>query len=1527
MRRSGLLLFLLALLVLVAARPAAGLAGCPAGCSACAGGNCTRCEAGLFLLTAKSPHACLAACPADYPSKLRSGSVDTCIVEMIPGCEYLRDTGSDFHCEACFPGAGLRDVFTCVPCEPGCSRCAGPGECTACAPGHFLAAGQCAACPAGCSQCQADRCTECPPGEVLSEGACAAACPGGSFARAGVCEACQPGCAACTVDACTACAPGRLLHAGACVEACPGGFFPLAGACGPCDSSCAACLSEGECTACAAGRLALGKACVEACPAGTFAQAGACVACHGSCATCASGHACLACGPGLRFRHPTPGEASLCTATCPPGQAAGPARCVLCPRGCTDCTADGLDCVACAEGLHLAEDGAARRRCLPDCPAGSFADRGLICTACHPSCAACRGPDACDACRPGGWVFAEPDPAAGPGLCTDRCAPGWLAVPEPAGRGRCRPCAPECDLCEGAADRCTRCAAGAGPATDAGLPGPCAACAAGCASCSAEGRCLACREGLWLTGTGACVGACPAGWFADPAPGAGECLPCAPECAACHGPRADQCHSCAPGLDHIGSSCVWPCPAGAFRPADNPAAACQPCHVSCAVCNGPTDSHCWDCAGAELVQQGGRCVQLCAGGFTPEAGRCRACHFTCATCDGTRAGECLDCRPGLVSVFGPAGPDTDHLGRPRPRRRRRCDAQCPTGWALDRAAGQAVCMPCPEGCLLCGGGGGGGGACEQCQRGWLLVPASGQCAGACPAGMAPVGAACVPCHGDCSACFGPGAGHCISCAAEAGQRLLLGGVCLPVGAGCPEGLYADRATGACQPCPSDCRACSQADQCTGCRPGVPLYQGRCLAAACPAGTFADMAPHPGDMPGDEPAARCAACHASCARCGGPLPGDCLRCPADRLLAPDGRCVEECPPGTGAGPGRAACIPCPAGCTDCQAPSPGPEPADLRCTRCLPGLHLTMAGGCAPLCPPGEFAPRPGADPAAPAPALAPAPGQVPPSDPGPGQRCAPCAAACQTCAHQAAQCTGCRHPAEWLLLLGDRGARCLAGASCPGRDFVPGATPEGDRLCIPCAEAGCADCSRDPAAGPVSCTRAPAGSSSPPSCPAAVGCRRCREGLLLLAPAGQPARCLDACPEGHFPGATDCRPCARGCIRCDGPDDGHCLEQAADPNGRHGARRRALAIGLGVGLPMLLLLVLLLATGMAFCRRRRRRGPLAKKDMLDENATVLNTIVEISLPGRALVSLEADLAPTDQSLGKGKQATVYAARPVGAGLRDRLACPDLVAVKLFHDNRSPGTGGKSLFHSEVALLWMLRGCEHVVQMYAYSESPPAIVLELFQTPLDRLLQATEVDLPPGQRLGLMRDIAAGLGAMHAQGVAHCDVKAANVLARRLPDGRWYPALCDLGGAKNTSDLRASALVSEAANVDLLSIAYASPERLESIFRRQQMPPVQYLPADIYALAVTSWSILTRLPPSAVNKGLPLAKLAREIVAGYRPPVDRLREGHFGPGVEAPLAALLQDAWAGEASDRPTAAGFHDRTVAIILAQGAPPVPQ
>jgi serine/threonine-protein kinase len=254
-------------------------------------------------------------------------------------------------------------------------------------------------------------------------------------------------------------------------------------------------------------------------------------------------------------------------------------------------------------------------------------------------------------------------------------------------------------------------------------------------------------------------------------------------------------------------------------------------------------------------------------------------------------------------------------------------------------------------------------------------------------------------------------------------------------------------------------------------------------------------------------------------------------------------------------------------------------------------------------------------------------------------------------------------------------------------------------------------------------------------------------------------------------------------------------------------------------------------------------------------------------------------------VGRGGGGEVYRARHRDTGVS--------AAVKLAHAELMLAPEARERFRREAAALARLDD-PHVVRVLASGEEGGRLYLAMEW--LDGETLATRVSrgaLPLAEVLGIVKGIASGLEALHAEGVIHRDLKAANVMI-----GPAGVKLLDLGIAylldEGLARITASGLVPG-------SLAAMSPEQLAGA-------PVTQA-ADIWALGVLVYQMLTgKLPFDAANT----TDLARLVAQGATPSV----RGAGG----APLAvdAVLARCFAHDPAQRFASAG----RVAVALAAAA-----
>jgi len=198
-----------------------------------------------------------------------------------------------------------------------------------------------------------------------------------------------------------------------------------------------------------------------------------------------------------------------------------------------------------------------------------------------------------------------------------------------------------------------------------------------------------------------------------------------------------------------------------------------------------------------------------------------------------------------------------------------------------------------------------------------------------------------------------------------------------------------------------------------------------------------------------------------------------------------------------------------------------------------------------------------------------------------------------------------------------------------------------------------------------------------------------------------------------------------------------------------------------------------------------------------------------------------------REIGQGGLARVYAARD------NRLGCE--VAIKALHPHLAEHHIVRERFRREVALS---RKLDHpgVVRVFDLFEEDGRLFFSMERVEGVDLKEHLRLHapLPAAERLDLLRQIAAALGAAHAQGIIHRDVKPQNVM--RQPDGRIK--VLDFGLARVES---MAGLTSH--SVMLGTPDYMAPEAVSGL-------PVDGR-SDLYSLGVIAYEMACgRLPFTA-----------------------------------------------------------------------------
>ena len=254
-----------------------------------------------------------------------------------------------------------------------------------------------------------------------------------------------------------------------------------------------------------------------------------------------------------------------------------------------------------------------------------------------------------------------------------------------------------------------------------------------------------------------------------------------------------------------------------------------------------------------------------------------------------------------------------------------------------------------------------------------------------------------------------------------------------------------------------------------------------------------------------------------------------------------------------------------------------------------------------------------------------------------------------------------------------------------------------------------------------------------------------------------------------------------------------------------------------------------------------------KTQFTGADATLLNTVMEVALPGFLLMDYNNDLR-AEARLTAGGAGTIFRATLLDPQAIQRNG-HEVVALKEVADWPSLSEeDNMERFHQEVSIMWSLSFHANIIKLIGYTESPRCIITRLYPTDLFRYLHTQEDKSPLESHLllHLCSGMVAGLASVHSMGIAHRDIKSPNYLMQEPRPGSPFPdpIMCDFGLSRTSDDGNKAF---EA--IKGMSPRYAPPEVFARVHLRNASNTVEDdKMSDIYSMGVVLWETTARTIP-------------------------------------------------------------------------------
>lgn len=239
-------------------------------------------------------------------------------------------------------------------------------------------------------------------------------------------------------------------------------------------------------------------------------------------------------------------------------------------------------------------------------------------------------------------------------------------------------------------------------------------------------------------------------------------------------------------------------------------------------------------------------------------------------------------------------------------------------------------------------------------------------------------------------------------------------------------------------------------------------------------------------------------------------------------------------------------------------------------------------------------------------------------------------------------------------------------------------------------------------------------------------------------------------------------------------------------------------------------------------------------------STMMNNQTEFAIPAFLRYKAGAEFR-WRQRIAVGGGGEVY----IGDALIPKLAeFGPTIIIKIVGPSRAelPMRTARA-FDQELSVMHYLGRHQNIAGLLGWCDEPMAMLMKFYPLgSLDKVVANGDV-FNKSLRVCFLLDIARGVSYMHSKGVAHCDLKPANVLVDQNQYGQYFCVLTDFGISQLYSQNANLVYAFTVVNVRGASIAYAAPEVVSRFRRGEDATQSMAFAGDIYSLGMIASSLL------------------------------------------------------------------------------------